>query len=54
MSKLICLCLILFLFGCSTTYRPPIIRPRDPLLLIDCVTPAQPEKFAELIMEKLR
>ena len=42
---------ILFIIGCGRGYRRPIIGPRDPLLLIDCASPAQAEKFAEVILQ---
>jgi hypothetical protein len=50
----ILLLLLLLICGCSTTYRPHIIEHRDSILLFDCATPAQPEKLAKMLMEKLK
>lgn len=54
MIKYVLVLCILFIVGCSSTYRVPIVGLRDPILLIDCATPAQPEKLAKMLMEKLK
>jgi len=46
--------ILLMLCGCSSTYRPHVVSHRDPIFLIDCATPAQPEELAKLLMEKLK
>jgi len=52
--KSLLILVLLLLSGCSSTHKQSIIEHRDSLLLIDCATPTQPKKFAELILKRCK
>lgn len=44
---LVVVLMLMFSCGCSATYRPPVVAPRDKLLLIDCATPWRIDKMSD-------
>jgi len=49
--KKILLTILLFICGCSSTYRPSIIDIRTGPPNIDCASPSQPKQIQKIIME---